>query len=64
MSNNPKQLLNCLKRAETRQVIINFNGVLYHVRVYTVIVSYRRSTNKVIFWLVTVYYKMYPVNAI
>jgi hypothetical protein len=44
MSKSRKQMPNRLKRAETNVVLIGSNGVLYHVSVYTVTVSYRRST--------------------
>ena len=44
MSKSRKQMPNRLKRAETNDVLIGSNGVLYHVSVYTVTVSYRRST--------------------
>ena len=50
MSKAPKQLSNCLKRAEASVVLLFFNCVLYEVRAYklisinTVTVSYRRST--------------------
>ena len=40
----PKQLQDCLKRAETCVVVTGFNGVLYHICAYTVIRSNRRST--------------------
>ena len=40
MSKNPKQLQNCLKKAETSVVLSVFNGVLYHD---TVTISYRHS---------------------
>ena len=39
-----KQLLNSVKRWETNVVSILSNNVIYHVSVYSVIVSYRRST--------------------
>ena len=39
MSKRPKQLSNCLKKAETWVVLIFFNAVLYHVRAYIAIVS-------------------------
>ena len=41
MSKRPKQLPNCLKRAETNVVLIVFDGVLVEVRVYTATVFYR-----------------------
>ena len=44
MSKRPKQLPNCLKRAETNVVLIVFDGVLVEVRVYTVTVFYRHIT--------------------
>ena len=44
MSKRPNQLPNCLERAETNVVLIVFNGDLYRVRAYIVVVSYRRST--------------------
>ena len=50
MSKAPKQLSNCLKRAESHVVLIVFDGVLCEVRAYKLIslsgvtVSYRRST--------------------
>ena len=34
MLNSPKQLPNCVKRAETSVVVIVFYGVLYEVRAY------------------------------
>jgi hypothetical protein len=40
MSKSPKQLQNYLKRAETRIVLIMFNGVLYKVCVYTESISH------------------------
>ena len=40
MSTNPKQLPNCLQRAE----VIVFSSALSNVRDYTVNVSYRRKT--------------------
>jgi hypothetical protein len=65
MSKAPKQLSNCLKRAEASVVLLFFNCVLYEVRAYklisinTVTVSYRRSTwiryQKNISWSVTKY---------
>ena len=40
MSKGPRQLPNCLKREKkTSDVPIVFNGVLYHVRAYTVTIS-------------------------
>jgi len=41
MSKGPRQLPNCLKREKkpTSEVPIVFNGVLYHVRAYTVTIS-------------------------
>ena len=44
ISESPKQLLNSVKRWETNVVSILSNNVIYHVSVYSVIVSYRRST--------------------
>ena len=44
MSKSPKQLSNCLLRAEVGVVLIVFDGVLCDVRAYTVTVSYRCST--------------------
>ena len=44
ISEDPKQLLNSVKRWETNVVSILSNNVIYHVSVYSVIVSYRRST--------------------
>ncbi len=50
MSKAPKELSNCLKRAETSVVLIVFDCVLDEVRAYNLIsinavtVSYRRST--------------------
>ena len=44
MTNNPKQLPNCMKKSETSIVLIIFNCGLYHVYTYTVTVSYRCST--------------------
>ena len=41
MLNIPMQLPNCVKRAGISVVVIVFNGVLYEVRVYTAIASYR-----------------------
>ena len=41
MLNIPMQLPNCVKRAEISVVVIVFDGVLYEVRVYTAIASYR-----------------------
>jgi hypothetical protein len=35
---------NLLKKVETRDILIVFNGVFYHVCAYTVTSSYRRST--------------------
>ena len=40
----PKQLPNCLKRAETNVVLIVFDGDLVEVRVYTATVFYRHIT--------------------
>ena len=40
MLKNPKQLPNCLQRAE----VIVFSSALSKVRAYTVTVSYRRQT--------------------
>jgi len=40
MSKSPKQLPNCLKRAEISIVLIVFNGVPYHVHPYTGTVPY------------------------
>lgn len=36
MSQSPKQLLNCLNGSETSVALIIFNGVLCHIRVYSV----------------------------
>jgi hypothetical protein len=44
MSKRTNQLPNYLERAETNVVLIVFNGDLYRVRAYIVVVSYRRST--------------------
>ena len=47
MSKAPKKLSNCLKRAETRVVLIVFDCVLCEVALISinaVAVSYRRST--------------------
>jgi hypothetical protein len=65
MSKAPKQLSNCLKRAESHVVLIVFDGVLCEVRAYKLIslsgvtVSYRRSTwiryQKTISWSVNKY---------
>jgi hypothetical protein len=44
MSKSPKQLPDCLKIAETSVVLIVLNDVLCEVCVYTVTVSYHRST--------------------
>jgi hypothetical protein len=44
MSKRPKQLLDCLKIAETNVVLIVLNGVLYHASAYTVIISFCCST--------------------
>ena len=41
MLNIPMQLPNCVKRADISVVVIVFDGVLYEVRVYTAIASYR-----------------------
>ena len=41
LSKSPKQLPNCLKRAETSVVLITFKSVLHHVCSCTVTVSYR-----------------------
>jgi len=41
MSESPKQMPNCLKRAETIVVLIVFNSVLCHVCTYSGTVSYR-----------------------
>jgi hypothetical protein len=43
--NNYMYQINYLKRAETRVILIIFNGVLCYVRAYTATVSYRRSTS-------------------
>ena len=43
MTKSPKQLPNCLKRAETIVVLIDFDSVLCEVSTYTVTVSYLRS---------------------
>ena len=54
MLKGENQLPNCLKRAKTSVVLIVFNYVIYHVRVYTVTISlHESSTKKTIFWLVT-----------
>jgi hypothetical protein len=37
----PMQLPNCVKRAEISVVVIVFGGVLYEIRAYTAISSYR-----------------------
>ena len=44
ISKSPKQLPNCLKRAEISVVLIVFNGVLCDVSAYTVTISFCRST--------------------
>ena len=50
MSKAPKQLSNCIKRAETSVILIVFDCVLCEVRtynlisIYAVTVSYHRST--------------------
>ena len=44
MLKTPKQLLNCLKRAETNVILIVFDGVLCEVFAYTVTISYHCST--------------------
>ena len=44
MSKCPKQMPNCLKKAETSVILIDFSGVLYHICTYTVTVSYHHST--------------------
>ena len=44
MLNIPMQLPNCVKRAEISVVVIVFGGVLYEIRAYTAISSYRWST--------------------
>jgi hypothetical protein len=56
MTKSPKQLSNCLQRAETSVVLIVFNGGLYHIHVYTVTFSYYHYTriSKAIFPSVTV----------
>ena len=41
---SPKQLPDCLKRAETNVVLIVFDGVHCEVSAYTGTVTYRRST--------------------
>jgi hypothetical protein len=41
MLNCPMQLPNCVIRAETSVVVIVFDGVLYEIRAYTAIASYR-----------------------
>jgi hypothetical protein len=41
MLNGPMQLPNCVIRAETSVVVIVCDGVLYEVRAYTAIASYR-----------------------
>ena len=61
MLKGPKQLPNCLKRAETSIVLIVFDGVLsevssYIVTVYT-IAQHESGTRKAISWSVTVYRK-------
>ena len=66
---SPKQLPNCLKRAETSIVIIVFNGVLCDVSTYTVTASYHRSTwigyqKKLLLGQWQYIAKMYPINAI
>ena len=43
MLNCPMQLPNCVIRAETSVVVIVFDGVLYEIRAYTAIASYRWS---------------------
>jgi hypothetical protein len=40
---SPKELLNCLKRAETTVIFIGFDYVLCEVRAYTATVSCRSS---------------------
>ena len=44
ISKSPKQLPNCLKRAEISVVLIVFNGHPCDVSAYTVTVSFCRST--------------------
>jgi hypothetical protein len=73
MSKAQKKLSNCLKRAETSVVLIDFDCILCEVRTYkfisinAVTVSYRHSTwiryQKTISWSITKYSKTYPVNA-
>ena len=56
MSQSPKQLLNCLNGSETSVALIIFNGVLCHIRVYSVkfTVGSTRIRNKknYIYWSV------------
>jgi hypothetical protein len=40
MSKIPKQLQNCVKRAETSVILMVFDGVLSEVCAYTVTISY------------------------
>ena len=47
MSKRTKQLPNYLKRAETKVVLIIFNGVLGEVGAFTVTVSFCHSTYQV-----------------
>ena len=59
---SPKQLANCIKRAETGVVLIVFDGTLCDVRAYTVTVfftvaQHELCTRKTIYWSVTVYSK-------
>jgi hypothetical protein len=42
-----KNYENCLKRGETRVVLMVFNSVLYHVHPCTVTVSYHHCMNQV-----------------
>ena len=44
MSKIPKQLPNCVKRAETSVILMVFDGVLSEVCAYTVTISYHGST--------------------
>jgi len=51
-----------MKKADSSVVLIIFNGVLYYVRVYTLVVSSMWiCTRESISWYIT---NRYPVNAI
>jgi hypothetical protein len=44
MSNSPKQLQNCPEKSKIECRSSRFNGVLSHVRAFTVTIFHRRST--------------------